>query len=231
MVEKITIYDLFESGYELRETAVRKLLNFLGLMLNDQVFGRFNTISFYNDLPKFLKLNHMYSLDSSLNLQSFHELFVFTFHAGSLPLISKLLQESEPAFDWNLIFRESFKILMEYTFKQLDDDSLNKEMFDNSYFRIRNILCSALSVIDIDDPKLFEFVNDFASISIIYELSLPFSRVLGDKYDDPKRVQNPMYHVTYFLYEIVNKISDHNIFTIKPLQLLNELFGNSMYQS
>lgn len=40
-----------------------------------------------------------------------------------------------------------------------------------------------------------------------------------------------MYHVTYFLYEIVNKISDHNIFTIKPLQLLNELFSNSMYQS
>lgn len=91
---------------------------------------------------------------------------------------------------------------------------MDRSQFSKSKYRTIRILNSAFSVLEKNDTKLIELVDDFASIIINYELLYPFCRTFGEKYDDPQ------FTLTYGLYEMNAIFSEQKIYTTKPLKFL-----------
>ncbi|KAK8839121.1 hypothetical protein M9Y10_032593 [Tritrichomonas musculus] len=219
------IYDLFDHCYNLREIAANKFITFLGSLMNDQVFRRFYSLSILNDLPKFVKLAHLKAPDFEPD-SSFSKIFQFTFHGVTMPITTELIQKS--LFEWKTVFIESFKNNYDACFRNVSCDYMSRSMPAEINDRMMTILKSALLYVDKEQSKFIELVDELASYLIQYEFSCSFQRVFGDKYDDPKLAQfaQLMYH--HFLYITVYKLTSHDIYTTKPLQLLKSFFDLSV---
>ena len=106
----------------------------------------------------------------------------------------------------------------------------DKTLYSISWCRIINIL-KAFQIFDSKSSEIIELTDQIASIFIKYESGFKFSRIFGDKFDDPTQTQRAVFDMVFKNYSYVNKIVKKNVLTKKPLFLLDNFFKGELFQS
>ena len=223
-----TIYQLLTNCYKIPNFAAEKFLNFLGSIVGDQVFRRFFTISFLNDFPRFCSYNHSNATKSNPDT-SIDIVYRFTFHAATIPLISDLIKKF--VFDWKTVFINSIKIIFENSLKKMSKSYKEAVYLTYSMDRIYTIIKGLFLSVKNDDKNLVKMVEDFGSFIVKYEFSSPFTRVFGDKYDDPKEIQLIQFNIYYYIYQLAYQFTSFKIVTKEPLNLMKKFFNSFFFKS